>query len=103
MTLRELLATAAADLGDAGTSTALDGEVSWSRAGEPFAVLRGDSGAAEFRLDAAVAAAAARTPDTSPSPRGPGWVLFRPASLDAHGSDRAAAWFVSAYRRIRRG
>jgi hypothetical protein len=102
VTLRELLATAAADLDEARMATAPDGAVSWSCAGEPFAVLRGDGAAAEFRLDSAVAAAAARTPDTSLLPRGPGWVLFQPAKLDAHGSDRATAWFVSAYRRIRR-
>jgi hypothetical protein len=103
MTLRELLATAAADVDDARTATAPDGAVSWSCAGEPFAVLRGDGGAAEFRLDSAVAAAAARTPDTNPSPRGPGWVLFQPGPLDAHGSDRATAWFISAHRRARSG
>lgn len=103
MTLRELLATAAADLEDVTAASSLEGEIAWSRGGERFAVLGGDGGAAEFRLESAVAAAAIRTPDTVPSPRGPGWVLFRPTTLDAHAADRAAAWFASAYRRIAGG
>ena len=54
---------------------------------------------AEFRLDPAVAAAALRTPDTSPSPRGADWVAFSPAALDGHALDRAKAWLASAWRR----
>ena len=98
MTLRALLETAAAELDAAMAVIAPDGEVGWSRGADLFAVLRTDGDAAEFRLDAAVAAAAVRTPDTAPSPRGSGWVLFRPAALDGHAVDRATAWFVSAYR-----
>lgn len=102
MTLRELLATAATGLEEAAAATLADGEISWSRGGDPFAMVLGD-GAAEFELDLAVAAAAIRTPDTVSSSRGKGWVLFRPATLDAHGADRATAWFVSAYRQARSG
>ncbi len=98
MSLRELLGEAAAGLPDVDAADGSGGEV-WSRAGQPFAVLGADGTAAEFRLDPAVAAAAARTPDVLPSDRGLGWVLFRPAVLDDHGADRARAWFASAYRR----
>ena len=44
--------------------------------------------------------AAIRTPDATPSPRGPGWVAFAPAELDDHAADRAVAWFASAHRRL---
>jgi len=102
VTLRELLTTAAADLDDVTTASSPEGEIAWSRGADLFATLRGDGSAAEFKLDSAVAAAAVRTPDTVPSPRGSGWVLFRPTTLDAHGADRAAAWFVSACRLARK-
>jgi hypothetical protein len=97
--LREVLEAAAADLDEATAASASDGEVAWSRGPDLFAVVGAAGDAAEFGLESGVAAAATRTPDTVPSPRGPGWVLFRPASLDAHGADRASAWFLSAYRR----
>jgi hypothetical protein len=69
----------------------------WSIGGLTFATMGGDR--AEFRLDPAVATAALRTPDTSPSPRGADWVAFSPASLDRHALDRAEAWLASAWRR----
>jgi hypothetical protein len=69
----------------------------WSLRGKPFAVL-GSTGI-ELRLDPVVAAAAARTPDTAPSPRGPEWVHFNPRELDLHAEDRLEAWFELAYRR----
>ncbi|MDO8485072.1 MAG: hypothetical protein Q7S35_09025 [Candidatus Limnocylindrales bacterium] len=103
MSLRELLSDAAAGLPDVEAGTRPGGEVTWSHAGRPFAVLSGDGKAAEFELDAAVAAAAARTPDVVPSGRGPGWVLFRPAALDDHAADRVAAWLASAHLRLSRG
>ena len=46
-----------------------------------------------------IAAAAARTPDTAPSPRGPDWVRFNPRELDPHALDRLGAWLELAYRR----
>jgi hypothetical protein len=98
--LRDLLGDAAASHPDIDAVDAPDGSVTWTAAGQPFAVLGGDGSVAEFRLDPAVAAAAVRTPDVSASGRGPGWVTFRPAALDAHAADRAAAWFASAHRRL---
>ena len=53
----------------------------------------------ELRLEPAIAAAAARTPDAAPSPRGPEWVRFNPRELDGHATDRLTAWFDLAYRR----
>lgn len=103
MNLGDLLSTTAAGLPDAVATTAVDGEVTWSRDGRPFAVLRAGGEAVEFGLDGAVAAAATRTADVVLSGRGSGWVLFRPAALDDHGADRAAAWFASAHRRLAGG
>jgi hypothetical protein len=68
----------------------------WRRAGRPFAALAG--GALEVRLQAPVAHAALRTPDTAPSKRGEGWVRFAPPSLDRFAADRVAAWLESAWR-----
>lgn len=76
---------------DVGTRT------EWLAAGTLFATLDGD--AAEYRLSPVVARAALGTPETSASPRGPDWVLFRPTTLDRTAVDRASAWFVSAARR----
>lgn len=69
----------------------------WSRGGGEFAVLR--PGGVEIRLDSAIAAAATRTPDVAPSPRGRDWVRFSPRELDAHAVDRLRAWLELAYRR----
>ena len=68
----------------------------WSRGGVAFAVLR--PGGIEVRLDSAVAAAATRTPDAAPSPRGKEWVRFSPRALDGHAMDRLTAWLELAYR-----
>ena len=94
--LEALLREAAGELedvlagpGDSGTVFTIDGRL--------FAVAA--AGLAEFRLDPPVAAAALRTPDARPSPRGAGWVAFRPAELDRHALDRATAWLASAWRR----
>lgn len=95
MTLQGLLESAAAEL-DEVEEIAAAGGIEWRRGGRPFATVAGD--AAEFRLQPPVAAAAARTPDTRPSPRGPEWVVFTPASLDGPAVDRAEAWFASAWR-----
>jgi hypothetical protein len=72
----------------------------WAAGPSVFATLAGDR--AEFRLDPAVAAAALRTPDTAPSPRGGDWIAFQPSALDDHALDRAEAWFLSAHRRAAR-
>ena len=99
MTLRELLADAAGQLDDVATSLSPDGTVTWSRAGRPFAAVDPGGRVAEFALDEAVAAAAARTPDVRLSGRGNGWVSFAPEDLDDHAADRAIAWLASAHRR----
>jgi hypothetical protein len=78
-------------------SQSLDGAVTWSRAGREFAAL-GKAGI-EIRLDGPIAAAAARTPDTAPSPRGAEWIRFNPRELDGHAVDRLRAWLELGYRR----
>jgi hypothetical protein len=100
VTLRELLTAVALDLPEADAATDPVGSTTWSRQDRPFATLSADGATASFALDGAVAAAAARTPDVAPSSRGAGWVDFTPAELDDHASDRAAAWFASAHRRL---
>lgn len=77
-------------------ATTTPGGFEWRRGGELFALL--DDDAATYRLAPLVAAAALRTPGTSPSPRGPGWITFRPAPVDGHALDRAIAWLASAWR-----
>ena len=78
-------------------SVSADGVTTWSRGAVPFAAL--GSAGVEIRLERAVAAAATRTPDTAPSPRGPDWIRFNPRELDAHALDRLRAWLELAYRR----
>jgi len=92
-----------AELAEAGVAIQPGGEMTWSRAARPFAVLSADGNAVEFALDPPVASAAARTPDVGPSRRGRGWVLFRPAVLDDQAADRAAAWLASAHRHVMSG
>lgn len=95
LTLAEILTAASEELDDVAVST--DGDVTtWSAAGRPFATLAGEW--AEFRLDPMVARAALRTADTSPSMRGPEWVVFAPSTMDDPAIDRAEAWFLSAHR-----
>jgi hypothetical protein len=100
VTLGELLGSIALELSDVTSSTDAVGAVAWSRRERPFATLSADGATASFALDAAVAAAAARTPAVAPSSRGSGWVDFTPADLDDHAIDRAGAWFASAHRRL---
>ncbi len=100
MRLGELLDAEAAELAGAKRSVAPEREVTWSRGGRAFAVLSGDGSVAEFRLDEAVATAATKTPETTASQRGPGWVRFAPVDLDDHAADRAVAWLASAHRRL---
>lgn len=103
MTLRELLEERSAALAGVTARRDGDGSTRWERGGNVFAVLTADGLAADFALDGPVAAAAARTPDVTPSIRGAGWVRFRPAVLDDHAADRARAWFDSGHRRLARG
>jgi len=100
VTLHDLLTDAVGQLEDVETALTGEGAVTWSRSGRLFAVLAADGGSAEFGLDPAVAAAAARTPDVEASRRGAGWVVFAPQDLDDHAADRAVAWLSSAHRRL---
>lgn len=101
MNLKTLLEEAAEGLPGLAVVDTPGGERTWSHDGVEFAVLNGNGGV-EFALDGPVAAAATRTPDVVASPRGAGWVNFRPTVLDDHAADRAAAWFASAHRRLAR-
>ena len=78
-------------------SQSVDGVVTWSRGGRPFAAL-GRNGI-EILLDGPIAAAATRTPDAAPSPRGRDWIRFNPHELDGHALDRLRAWLELGYRR----
>ena len=100
MNLRELLEGEAAELPGAEPTLGPDGSITWSRGGRSFATVSADGSSADFALDPAVADAAARTPDVSPSSRGQGWVTFAPNDLDDHAADRATAWLASAHRRL---
>jgi hypothetical protein len=99
MNLRDLLEEEAADLPGTAPAPGADGSLTWVRTGRVFAAVSADGSSAEFALDPAVAAAAARTPDVATSKRGPGWVVFTPDDLDDHAADRAVAWLASAHRR----
>jgi hypothetical protein len=78
-----------------------DGEVVLLAARERvFAVLGPDF--LEVALDPPVAAAALRTPDTRPSPRGTGWIAFTPGHADRFALDRAEAWIRLGHRRASR-
>ena len=68
----------------------------YSRNGRVFAAT--DATTASFLLLPDVAAAAARTPGTAASSRGPHWVTLELATSDRFTIDRAEAWFVSAWR-----
>jgi hypothetical protein len=100
LSLEDVLTGAAEGLEQVDRTDDADTSI-WSVDSVRFATLRG--GAAEFRLDPMVARAALRTPDTSISPRGQGWVTFAPPALDDVAVDRAEAWFLSAARRAAAG
>ena len=98
MTLRDALAESAEGVDEVSTTTDADGAVAYVAGGRTVAVVAAAGSSAEFLLTTAVASAAVRTPDTAPSPRGPGWVRFEPADLDDHAIDRAVAWLGFAVR-----
>lgn len=80
-----------------GVSPAPDADVAiYARAGTPFAAVTQHE--LDVRLEPFVATAALRTPDTTASPRGPGWVRFAPPELDRFAADRAVAWIEHAWR-----
>ena len=94
--LAERLAALAATLPGTASVDA-GGATSWSLGSTVFAVVAG--GGVQLRLDAAVAAAALKTPDTAASERGPEWVRYAPRTLEGHDLDRLTAWFALAHRR----
>ena len=95
-TLDERVELVLEDVG--GVTRRRDGEVVLLAVGERvFAVLGPDF--LEVALDPPVAAAALRTPDTRPSPRGAGWVAFAPGQPDRFALDRAEAWLRLGHRR----
>ncbi|MEX2011422.1 MAG: hypothetical protein WEF51_04195 [Chloroflexota bacterium] len=98
MTLAELFDEAGSTVG-AVDRREVRGGVEYLVDDRPFASLA--DGTAEFRLEPLVGRAALGTPDAMPSLRGPDWVAFRPAELDRFASDRATAWFLSAWRHAR--
>ena len=103
MMLRDALAESADDVDEVSTTTAADGSTEYVAGGRTVAVVDGSGTSAEFQLTTAVASAAVRTPDTTASPRGPGWVRFEPADLDDHAIDRAVAWLGFAVRHATAG
>jgi hypothetical protein len=95
-TLDERLEAVIDDLG--GVERSRDGTaVRYAADGRVFASLDGER--LEVVLDATVAKAALRTPDTAASPTGPGWIAFTPGVVDRYALDRAEAWVRLAARR----
>lgn len=94
-TLRDLALEAIDDL-DEVTSTPDGAATRFARAGHPFAAVTERE--LEVRLEPLVATAALRTPDTTESSRGRGWVRFSPAALDRFAADRVIAWIEHAWR-----
>lgn len=94
-TLAGLFATLADELGGV-TVKRSSGIVEYQRGDRAFAVVDGPS--VDVRLRPEVAEAVQRTPQTSRSKRGPGWIRFEPPEVDQSVVDRADAWFRSAWR-----
>ena len=95
--LAELVAAAAT--GDVDVEAMPEGDATVYAIGDSM-IARVEGRTAEFRLRPAVAAAAARTPEASPSPRGPEWVAFSPTTFDRFTRDRIEAWFEFATRQV---
>ena len=94
--LDERVAAVIDDLG--GVERVRDGDaLRFAVGGRVFATLDGER--LETALDATVAKAALRTPDTAASPAGAGWIAFTPATVDRYALDRAEAWVRLAHRR----
>lgn len=93
-----ILERVAAELEEAAAARADDG-TTWSRAGTPFARLH--RGGLDVRLPDDIAEAALRTPDTRRLDDG-GWLRFTPSTRERHVTDRAEAWFVTAWRHAAR-
>lgn len=85
-------------LGDADEvdETVTGSSVEYRREGALFAVAEPD--AVEIHLRPDIAEAVVRTPDTTASPRGDGWIRFSPTDLDPMAMDRLEAWLTAAWR-----
>jgi hypothetical protein len=94
-TLRDLAVDTIEGLDDVSSAPGGDAAI-YARAGRPFAAVTDHE--LEVRLEAFVATAALRTPDTIASTRGAGWVHFAPPMLDRFAADRAVAWIEHAWR-----
>lgn len=88
--------TMSAASGSVPRSNSVDEVIGYLRDETLFAVSA--QGRLEVRLPADIADAALRTPDTTASPRGGGWIAFVPRTAERHVADRARAWFVTAWR-----
>jgi hypothetical protein len=94
--LDERIEAVVAGLAGVERRRASDG-VAYAVNGRVFAVLGEDH--LETALDPVVSKAALKTPDTTASVRGAGWIAFAPPSIDRFALDRAEAWVRSAHRR----
>jgi len=93
--LAGLCADLAQELDEVSSTT--DGDaVAYSMGGAVFARVSGP--ALEVRLPVDIAAAALRTPDTALDPDDRGWIRFTPKDDEQHVTDRAKAWFQTAWR-----
>jgi hypothetical protein len=90
--LMVLLAELAAEL-DEVTSSGDGGIVTYQVAGAVFARVSAD--ALEVRLPEDIAEAALRTTALAGAP---GWLRFVPRGRERHVTDRASAWFQTAWR-----
>jgi hypothetical protein len=94
--LEVICAAAAGDLDDV-TST-IDGRTTTYQRGDAvFARVEGSR--LDLRLPPEIGEAALRTPDTERG-RERGWIRFTPAGNENHVTDRAAAWFQTAWRHV---
>ena len=71
------------------------GATTYSRGGALFA--RASATSLEVRLPGDIAEAALRTPDTATAEER-GWIRFTPGDAERHVTDRAEAWFRTAWR-----
>ena len=93
--LDDLARGLAEELGEA-TMTRADDLTSYARAGSVFA--RVSSNVLEVRLPEDIADAASRSLDTVAIAVETGWIRFTPSTDERHVTDRAEAWFRTAWR-----
>ncbi len=96
--LASICADLAAEL-DEVSGSAVGDAVVYARGSAVFARVSGSL--LEVRLPADIAEAALRTTDTSVGTE-PGWIRLRPRGGEQHETDRASAWFQTAWRHASR-